>query len=232
MLRGWSATLRSFATVSVIFLTSSTLYAALITVTTLIGATTGGQPVSAKATFTTSANQVTVLLENFTANPTSVVQNLSGFQFALSSGQNTGTLGSSSGIERNIAGDGSFADGGAAPTGWSLGTSGTSLKLNLLGTPIAPDHTIIGPPDGSNLYSNANGSIVNGTHSPFLGLSASFTLNVPGVTAQSTVTSAIFQFNTSAGNNVGGTTTNQFPEPTALALTGLTACGALIRRKR
>jgi hypothetical protein len=232
MLHGWSAVLRSFSIVCVIALTAASAPGALISFITPGNATGGGQPVSAEATFTTSANQVTILLENLQANPTSVVQCLSGLQFRLSTFQNAGTLGTSSGVERNIAGDGSFTDIGAAAVGWSLATAGPDLKLNLLNTPTAPDHTIIGPPDGSNLYSNANGSIVNGTHSPFIGLSASFTLNVPGVTAQSTVSSAIFQFNTSAGTTVPGITITQFPEPGTLALAGLAACGAMIRRKR
>src|SRR5437762_3011995 len=107
MLRGWSTTLRSFIAVSVIGLTSTSLHAALITLITPAGSNTGGQPVSAKATFTTAANQVTILLENLQANPSSVVQNLSGLQFSFSTGQNTGTLASSSGVERNIADDGS-----------------------------------------------------------------------------------------------------------------------------
>jgi hypothetical protein len=227
MLRGWSANLRSFATVSVIVLTSTSLHAALITLTTPAGATTGGQPVSAKVTFTTSANQVGIVLQNLQPDPASVVQCLSGLQFTLGSGQTTGTLTASSGMERSIDSTGAFTDGSLAPLGWDLSTVGSSLKLNLLGTPTAPMHTIIGPPDGANIYASGNGSIRSGAHSPFIGLSASFTLNVPGVTAQSTISSAIFQFNTAGNNNVTGT-----PEPGTLALAGLAACGAMVRRKR
>ena len=227
MLRGCSLCLRAYAGLFVILLTSAYSNAAIIGFNTPSGATTGGQPISAQATFTTSANQVTIVLSNLQANPTSVVQNLSGLQFKISSGQNSGSIASSAGVERNIAADGAFADAGSAPTGWSLSAVGSDLKLNLLGTATAPDHTIIGPPDGSNLYSAGNGSIVNGAHSPFLGLSASFTLNVPGVTAQSTITSATFQFNTSGGNTVPGV-----PEPASLGVLALSALATARRRPR
>lgn len=230
MLCGWRVALRSSCLAFVILVTCCfAANAAIIGFDTPIGSTSGGMPVSARATFTTSANQVTVVLENLQANPASIVQCLSGLQFTIGSGQNAGSLSSSSGIERNIATDGTFADAGSAATGWSLSTVGSDLKLNLLGTMTAPDHTIIGPPDGSNLYSAGNGSIVNGTHSPFMALSATFTLNVPGVTPQSAITSTTFQFNTGGNNNVTGTP--HVPEPAALSLVGLLVSGAMLRRR-
>src|SRR5690242_8418620 len=135
MLFGWRVALRSSVLAFVIIVTCCLAsHAAVIGFDTPTGATTGGMPVSARATFTTSANQVTVLLENLQANPTSIVQCLSGLQFTISSGQSAGSLSSSSGIERNINTDGTYADAGSAPTGWDLSTAGSDLKLNLLGT--------------------------------------------------------------------------------------------------
>ena len=75
--------------------------AAIIMLGTAPGATAGGKPISAIATFTTSANQVSILLRNLQPDPDSVVQCLSGLQFTVSTGQNSGTLASSSGIERS-----------------------------------------------------------------------------------------------------------------------------------
>ena len=200
---------------------------AMIVVGTPAASTTGGQPVSARATITTGANQVVVFLENLQADPKSVTQALSGFQFHLTTGQTTGTLASSSGKERVVNGNGSFVDGATVATGWSLGASGSDLKLNLLGTPTAPNHTIIGPPNASNLYANSNPSINNGVHSPFFGLNATFTLNVPGVTAASQVTDAIFQFNTGPGNTITGF----IPEPGTIS--ALAAMALLsVRRRR
>lgn len=203
--------------------------AALLFVNTPGGSTTGGLAVSAKATVTTSANQVVILLENLQADPRSVTQALSGFQFHLNTGHADGSLTSSSGIERTIADTGAFTNGGSAASGWGLSKVGSDLKLNLLGMPTAPNHTIIGPPGAGNLYSNANSSIKNGTHSPFFGESATFTLSVPGVTAASTVTSATFQFNTSGGNMVLG---NTAPEPASGAMVMTIALAALGIRRR
>jgi hypothetical protein len=129
-----------------------------------------------------------------------------------------------------IADNGSFTNGGSAASGWGLSTAGSDLKLNLLGMPTAPDHTIIGPPGPGNLYVNANASIKNGIHSPFFGESATFIMNVPGVTAASTVTSATFQFNTGGGNTVPGLA--GVPEPASTAMIMTIGLGALSRRRR
>lgn len=201
--------------------------AALIVYETPAGALQGSLPVSARATFTTSANQVHIVLENLQADPKSVVQCLSGLEFTLDSGQTSGSLQSSLGQELSIAGtlptDVSLS--GMSSTGWSLATVGSSLKLNLLGTPTAPDHTIIGPPAGSGAYANANNSITGGTHSPFLSLSATFTLDVPGVTSTSRINSAIFQFNTSPGSETTGV-----PEPASPLLVGAMLILTMMRR--
>ncbi len=205
-----------------------TASAAVIAYQTPAGSSSGGQPVDAKATFTTSANQVQVKLENLQADPRSVTQCLSGLQFTVSTGQSSGSLTSSSGVERTVASDGTFVDGSATAMGWSLSTVGGDLKLNLLGTPTAPDHTIIGPADGSNVYSNANSSITNGVHSPFAALSATFAMNVPGVTAASSISATTFQFNTSPGSTVIASV----PEPAALSCLAVFGLAGLKRRQR
>src|SRR5947208_3489671 len=78
-------------------------------------------------------------------------------------------LATSSGIERTIAGDGTFADGQSVATGWVLGVGGSTLSLNDLAAGGAgPSHLIIGGPDGSAVYSVANGSIAgNKAHNAF-----------------------------------------------------------------
>ena len=208
---------------------TSPAHAAVIVYKTPANSTTGGQSVSAQATFTTSTNQVSILLENLQVNPKSAVQALSGLQFAMSGGQTFGSLSSSSGTQRTIWNSGAFSVGSNASTGWGLSHVGSSLMLDLLGQSTAPTHTIIGPSDAGNLYSNANSSITNGTHSPFFGMSATFVLSVPGVTASSSVSSAIFQFNTSAGNTVTGT---PVPEPATIAPLAAASAGLVRRRRR
>jgi len=201
--------------------------AAVIMLGTAPGTTAGGKPVSAIAKFTTSANQVIVLLSNLQPDPDSVVQCLSGLQFTVSTGQSSGTLASSSGIERTITDTGTYSDGASAATGWELSTEGASLKLDLLPTATAPEHTIIGPPNASNLYPSGNGSIDGGSHNPFMGESATFTITVPGVTAGSSISDAIFQFNTAGKTTANAVTV---PEPGS-ALFLLLCAGVFARRQ-
>jgi hypothetical protein len=106
------------------------------------------------------------------------------------------------------------------------------LRIHVLGTPIGPAHLLLGPPDGSGVYSNANASIANnGPHNPFLDGVASFTLNVPGLTADSIVTSATFSFGTTEGDYVPGVPGNNVPEPVTLSL-WMTGALFLLRRRR
>src|SRR5262245_20134719 len=75
------------------------------------GTTVGGLPVDAKVVFTTSAGNVHIEITNNQVNPTGVIQNVSGLSFILSGGQTVGVLSSSSGLERNIADNGTYTDG-------------------------------------------------------------------------------------------------------------------------
>jgi hypothetical protein len=203
--------------------------AALIAFDTPVNATASGQPVTAQATFTTSAGQVTVVLDDNTVNPISVVQNLSGLYFTLSTGQTAGTLSSSSAILRHVDNDGTFTDASsAASTGWLLGTAGIQLHLNVLGAPAGPAHTILGLPNpGPGTYSAANSSITNssGPHEPFIAHAATFVLNVPGVTSDSTVSAAVFSFGTALGaadvTGVPDVEIVQAPEPATMSLLAL-----------
>ena len=192
-----------------------------ITYDTPSGSTAGGLPVSATATFVTGTDSLTISLTNLEDNPKSAVQNLSDLIFVLSTGQTSGSLTSSSGLERTVNADGTFTDGAVTSTGWALETFGSGLRLHVLGTPAGPSHTIIGGPDGSNVYSDANGSIAgNGPHNPFIAETATFQLTILGLTADSTVTSASFSFGTTEGTEVPGCVDcgGRVPEPSAGAL--------------
>ena len=70
------------------------VHAELITYTTPAGATNpvSGQPVDATATFTTSTDQIVVVLNNLIVNPTDVSQNISDLFFTVSTGQTSGTI--------------------------------------------------------------------------------------------------------------------------------------------
>jgi hypothetical protein len=165
---------------------------------------------------------ITVAIENNVANPTSVIQCVSGFGFVLSTGQTSGSFNS---VNPFVATVGTIADGGAVSnvgpattTHWQLqnGVSfanfpgGTGLMLNDLvgGQPI---NTIIG--DGP--YTNANSSITGDTHEPiwFGGATpVTFSLYVPGITSGTTLTYAQCNFGTEGAAVV--------PVPPAVLLLG------------
>lgn len=221
-------------------------HAAVVTFATPNGATTGGGNVNATAIFTTGTNSIEVVLQNFQADPTSVTQAISAVQFTLSTHQTSATILSSSGIDRDIASDGTWVDGATATsrTHWGVGSLSGGINLDDLLGPGQADELIIGPPLTStdpaknNRYYDANGSIKgNGPHNPFTtGLSADFVLSVPGVTAATTVTTATFQFGTTEGSdhvngtalpNVGTST----PEPASMAIFAVSGVGLLRRRR-
>jgi len=196
------------------------------------GSMAGGQPVDASVLFTTGAGTVTITLNNLEANPRSASQTLSDLFFTLSDGATTGTLASSSGQELTInPTTRAFTLGSTVSTGWGLNTGVMGgLQLDLLSTSTPPKHTIIGPPDMTGLYSNANSSLL-GNHNPFLNQTASFTVDISGVTPTTTITGATFSFGTSPGSNVIGTPTS-VPEPASLGLLGMGLAGLGLARRR
>jgi len=211
-----------------------TAHAGTFTFQTAAGATeSGGNPVHAAASVTTGAGTVTVQLFNMLANPTTVAQNLSDFAFSLSGTTALGSLASSWGQEITVAGNGAFTLGPTVAAGWILSspTSGSYILDALAAGGAGPEHTIIGAAGIGGTYSNANGSIAgNDPHNPFLNQSATFTMNITGVTAATTVSNVVFSFGTASGNNSGGGST--VPEPVSLSLVGggLVALGLLRKR--
>ena len=179
------------------------------TCTTPAGATgPDGQQVSAQANFTAGDGFITVTLSNMLANPRSEGQLLNGLAFTVSEGETAGTLGSNSANTRRVDRSGSFVDFGPASTGWALAENvNGGLFLCVLCTDlgaVGPKHLLIGPAAGDGKYDAANGSIAgNKPHNPFTAGVATFLVNVHGVTAGSTITSATFYFGTEAGSVPG-----------------------------
>src|SRR3974377_1072843 len=73
-------------------LVAASASASLISYVTPGGSMQGGQNVDAEADFTVSAGEVTVVLKNLEANPTSVIQCISDLSFTLSGNQTSGTM--------------------------------------------------------------------------------------------------------------------------------------------
>jgi hypothetical protein len=218
------------------------LTASSITFSTPSGSQAGGENVSATATFTATTGNLAITLQNAESSIHDAGQVLSGLQFVLSSG-GSATLSSSSGQEVTIANNGTPTLGSVSSTGWGFGTTGGSFILcdvcsggvSFSTNPTAtPSNTII-PTETS--YSSANGSIKgNGAHNPFLEGTVTFDISDSAITANTTVSSAIFSFSTTAGNDVTGITTlTSAPEPVSSSLAGagiLALAGFLKLRRR
>jgi hypothetical protein len=225
-----------FAAVVVGF-AASAAKADIVTFVTPTGSTsTGGDPISASATFTTSGGTLTIVLKDLQGNPKDVAQLISDLSFTVGHGGSlTGSAqtGATS-QEITVNGNGTFSTGATLTTvaavGWVYTTSSTvDGTLDVLQGPghAGPAHLIIGPPGGPT-YSNANGSIAgNGPHNPFLNQSATFTITGLGINDGTTVTAATFSFGTTEGASLipGVLSTTPAPTPPAFVLGLIGAAG-------
>jgi len=196
---------------------------------TATGTSSGGQTENALATFVTGNGTVGVTLNDLISNPRNIGQNISGLFFTLSNGATIGSM-TSSGIELRVNSSGTYSIGSPVSTGWVLTSSGGSLLLEVLNTPEAPKHTIIGPSSNGSYsggaYSKANASIAgNHTHNPFLESGVTFSLTISGVTATTTVTNATFLFGTATGNRLAAITPVPEADVTMLVLLGASLAG-------
>jgi len=183
----------------------------IITFTTIPGSlNSAGSPINAQVSFITSANNLEIQLVNLEANPTDVGQDISGLSFVLSNGLTSATLTSFSAIQRKFNTGGTYTDTDVSTalgdtTYWQMTTNttgGLTLQTIVNGN---NEETIMGPPDSNNIYSQANASFNADHHPPeWFGDDSNpviFNLNIPGITADDTVTSAVLSFGTSGKDN-------------------------------
>lgn len=197
---------------------------ASFTVYTATGSDGDGN-LNAKAEFTLGSGTLSVKLTNLQANPTAAGQEISGIAFTLSVMPSSVSGAGDSGQLINVnTGNGTYANTSGNPDRWEASghitqPTTTSIKLLVLGGGM-PSEMIIGPPDGSNKYSNANASI--GNFNPSVFETGTFNLNVGGITMDTQVTAATFFFGTGPDGQLDGTkqppVTTPIPEPSTLAL--------------
>jgi hypothetical protein len=152
-------------------------------------------------------NKVSITLNNALTNTQvmSVNQNPSALYFDVSGYAGNATLTSSSAAQTtNVQGNGlAIPAGGVSPNEWVV-VNNVTLGGGSLGVCVicpdggfseaAPNYLILGG-TGSGLYPNANGSIAdNAPHNPFLIGPVSYSLSVPGVTANSSFSNISVQF--------------------------------------
>jgi len=212
---------------------------------TVTGSGTGTDGnVSAKAVFTTTdAGTLTIQLTNTLGADVfrSPGQALSDLQFTLSNAP--GTLGSTSasGQLANIDKDtGKVTYVAGSPTRWlgsgGQGTftiNGSTILMSALGGG-QPDHMLTPDIANGGTYTNVNKGVSN--FNPSTIGTATFTLNLSGVTGTTTVSDVVFSFGTGPETFVSGGPSGgpPVPEPSTLVLTlcGLGSFGLARLRSR
>lgn len=191
-----------------------------------------GHAVSAGATVTVSENMVRITLSNGLGNPVGINQALSGFAFTLSTGQKSGSLLSSSGLE-HVIGVNSSTNNGVVTTNWILQSNvGDGLQLCVACGAAGPAHTI--------LYSNYVTTFLDSTiagsavNNPFLVGPVTFDISVAGLPSTAYISTATFIFGTDVKKMVTIHPPDPIPEPATLLLlgTGIAGVAARLRRKK
>ena len=182
---------------------------------TFFGTGTGSDgALAASADFTTSSGFLSVTITNTLAASqiTSAGQTVSDLVFTLSNAPGDLVDTSASGQLANISGTGSVTNVSGAPVRWLgqgppppngtgfFSIAGNTITLEAIGGG-QPSQLLL--PSGTS-FTNANSSITGGQFNPFIVGPATFTLDLSGVSANTTITSATFSFGTGPDTFVTG----------------------------
>jgi hypothetical protein len=197
------------------------------TLLSFVGTSIDGHAVSGTANITVGAGTATIVLTNTTTTTHDAGELLTGIDLSL--GGATLSLATKTGIERTVAGNGSFTDTGSAQNiTWSLNSQGSG-NYQLDFSPDATD-AILGPPSGGD-YAGANNSIDgNPGHNPFVALTATYTLTGGALTANTPITVTHFLYGTGPDPATGTITPS--PEPSTLVLMCLGLATVAFRKRR
>jgi hypothetical protein len=156
--------------------------------------TLGGFPASARVTTTFSQNALTVVIDQLTSNPTSIIQGVASIDFDVFQNQNqlNGSLGSVVGQLITIANNQTFANIAGTPN-WQKQSANDFLTTTLVGQ---NKHVLLGAPGGPT-YSNSNGSIAgNNGHPAFVSEILTLNYSIMGATADSSIANLRLGFGT------------------------------------
>jgi hypothetical protein len=205
---------------------------------TPVGATDSNGSVDASAQVTVGNGMVTITLNDLLQNPTSSGQTLSGLELNISGATGAATLASSSGFTSTINPDGSYTSGVyQSPLGhWGADNSFNLSTIGIVGH--QPYDLIVGPDSaggfsGAGSYSAANNGF--GNFNPYVLGSATFTVNIPGVTSGSSISGVEFEFGTQP-ETVAAVSYSPVPEASSIygaapVALGLLPLGAAFLRK-